>query len=271
MRARPVFQWIGAATALALLSVAFLAGRDLLKRVEAMDARIAAASEKVNQSAQSASTAAERAAHAAVSAAEATKETQAAEGARVSAVNDKTAAERAQAQAETVAAEANRQIGAARADIERLRKEREAELDRLQQVLDRIVETRRTSSGMVMNLPEKALHFDFDSSALHPESRELLSRVAGILLASGGFGLAVHGHTDDVGTSAYNQRLSEQRAESVKRYLADAGISAGMISAKGFGKSSPVAPGPSEDARAKNRRVEIVLTDTRIKYLGEAR
>jgi outer membrane protein OmpA-like peptidoglycan-associated protein len=271
-------RWLGILAATLVVAGLAVGGFLLWQRFDALERHAAELSENASRSAQDARTAAEKASNASATAAEATQRAETAEAARQSAVSDRTQAEQARLQAEqakasaeNTATEATKRATIAQSEVERVRKEREAELNRMQELLNRIVETRRTSSGLVMNLSDRALHFEFDSAALGSQSRELLSRIAGILLASGGYGLAIHGHTDDVGTAAYNQGLSERRAESVKQYLASAGVDAGIISVKGFGKSSPIAQGHQDSARAMNRRVEIVLTDTRIKYEGEAR
>lgn len=266
-----IVSWTAGATILALLAIGYIAGRDVLLRLDALEQKVTAATESAQEAAKEAKIAAEKATAASTTALESMNQSRASEDARQSAVAERTQAEQARLKAEAMATDATQQAETARADVAKVRKERQEELDHMQEMLNQIVETRRTSSGMVMNLSDKALHFEFDSASLSHESRELLSRVAGILLASGGFGLSVHGHTDDVGGAAYNQMLSEKRAQSVRQYLAGAGIPSGTISAKGFGKGSPIAQGESEQARAKNRRVEIVLTDTRIRYLGEAR
>lgn len=82
----------------------------------------------------------------------------------------------------------------------------------------------------------------------------------------GGYGLTVYGHTDDVGTDDYNQQLSKRRADAVRQYLIQAGIDPQIISIRGHGKSIPIAKGRTEADRAKNRRVQIALTDTKIEY-----
>lgn len=168
-------------------------------------------------------------------------------------------------QARAAQAEADRQAQVAA----RLRRQRAAELDRMRDVLGMIAETDRTPAGMVVRLSEDSFLFDFDSDALRPENREILSRIAGVLLASYGYKLYVHGHTDDQGSAAYNQGLSERRAESVRRYLAKAGIPEDILEAKGFGQTSPRQPGTSKAARQKNRRVEIAIVDTVVEYSGE--
>lgn len=155
-------------------------------------------------------------------------------------------------------------------ELEHIRQRRAAELDRMQQALNHIAPTARTPTGMVMQLANKSFKFDFDSAALRPENREMLSRVAGVLLASEGYRLFIDGHTDDIGTDAYNQNLSDRRAQSVRDYLVKAGVPAGIITVKGFGKANPLATAKTRDAREKNRRVEIGIVDTIINYDTDA-
>jgi outer membrane protein OmpA-like peptidoglycan-associated protein len=69
--------------------------------------------------------------------------------------------------------------------------------------------------------------------------------------------LSVNGHTDDVGSAEYNQKLSERRAQAVRDYLVKAGISADILSVEGHGKSLPLVKGTTDAARGKNRRVEL--------------
>jgi outer membrane protein OmpA-like peptidoglycan-associated protein len=107
---------------------------------------------------------------------------------------------------------------------------------------------------MVMSLPDNMFTFDFDSAELKPKNREILSRIAGILLAAKGYGLSVFGHTDDVGTTDYNQKLSLRRAAAVRDYLVEAGIEPGIVTTRGYGKTSPVVAGVTEAARAQKKR-----------------
>jgi len=108
--------------------------------------------------------------------------------------------------------------------------------------------------------------FDFDSADLREEARDALHRVAKLLEEHAGAAITVEGHTDAVGSASYNQRLSERRAESVRRWLVEvAAIHEGLISTRGFGESRPVAPNSKPDGsddpqgRQKNRRVEITI------------
>ena len=152
---------------------------------------------------------------------------------------------------------------------ERLRQQRMDELDRMSEALSRIAETDRTPMGMVVQLSEDSFLFDFDSVELRPRNREILSRIAGVLLASYGYKIYIYGHTDDQGDAAYNQTLSERRADSVRAYLEEAGVPEEILEAKGFGKASPRVRGTSKEARRKNRRVEIGIVDTVVEYTGQ--
>lgn len=158
-----------------------------------------------------------------------------------------------------------------RQQFEQLRDVRQQELDRMQKALAKIAPTERTPMGMVMTLGEDSLLFDFDKANLKDENREILSRIAGVLMASNGYRLQIFGHTDDQGSQFYNQQLSERRAQTVEGYLVDAGVPSDIMDAKGFGKSSPRARGTSSAARKKNRRVEIAVVDTVVTYRGEVR
>ena len=176
-----------------------------------------------------------------------------------------------QSNAETQAQLARQQAAAeqqkadqATQQAEEYRQEREAELAQLQQALGQIAETRRTAMGLVMTLDSKSIRFDFDKANITPEYRDILNRIAGILMTLKGYTIAVYGYTDDIGTQTYNLQLSHRRAEAVRDFLVQAGISPTIMSTKGFGKSDPRVPGDSEQARAANRRVEIGIVDSKL-------
>ena len=172
---------------------------------------------------------------------------------------------------EAVSQQAQREAERARQEADEIRKQREQELDRMQKAFSNIVDTRRTPLGMVMNLGEDSFLFDFDKDTLRSENREILSRIAGVLLASHGYQLYVYGHTDDTGPEGYNRNLSDRRARSVRNYLVQAGVPGEVVEAKGFGESSPAVKGSTSGARQKNRRVEIGLIDTVIHYTGQVK
>jgi outer membrane protein OmpA-like peptidoglycan-associated protein len=145
---------------------------------------------------------------------------------------------------------------------EQYRQEREAEMAQLQQALGQIAETHRNALGLVMTLDSNSVRFDFDKSDIKPQYRDVLNRIAGILMTLKGYSIGVYGYTDDVGTQEYNLKLSQRRAAAVRDFLVQAGISATIVNAKGFGKSDPRVASNSEQARAANRRVEIGIVDS---------
>lgn len=108
--------------------------------------------------------------------------------------------------------------------------------------------------------------FDFDSSTLRPAASETLHKVAEVLRQSGRSPVSIEGHTDAKGADAYNQTLSERRADSVRQWLVNpGGIAASRMTIAGWGKRRPVAPNTKPDGsddpegRQKNRRVEITV------------
>ncbi len=105
--------------------------------------------------------------------------------------------------------------------------------------------------------------FDFNKSALKPEGRakldDLVGKIKGINLEV----IIAVGHTDAVGSDAYNQKLSVRRAESVKAYLVTKGIEKNRVYTEGKGEKQPVADNKTAEGRAKNRRVEIEVVGTR--------
>ena len=106
-------------------------------------------------------------------------------------------------------------------------------------------------------------HFDFDKSALKPEGKAKLDDLVGKLKAVNLEVVIAIGHTDSIGSKAYNQKLSVRRANSVKQYLVSKGIEANRIYTEGKGETQPVASNKTKDGRAKNRRVEIEVVGTR--------
>ena len=186
----------------------------------------------------------------------------------LAAARERDLAERARAEFERIAESAKQEAQLAREEGDHVRKQREAELERIEKALSQIAETRRTALGLIMNLGSDTLRFGFDKATLRPENRELLSRIAGVLLASKGYRIDVYGHTDDIGTEQYNMGLSQRRAQAVRNYLIESGIDPEIITTKGYGKSNPREPGTSPEARARNRRVEIAVVDSVIKMVG---
>jgi len=171
-------------------------------------------------------------------------------------------------QQQQLAAEAGRARAAAE-DAERLRQEAErqrlkAEEDQAQlrqQLLTQfntILQTRDTARGLIVNMSD--VLFDTGQYSLKPGAREKLAKVAGIILGHPGLKIAVEGHTDSVGGDEYNLKLSENRANSVRAYLVSQSIDPAAVTAKGFGKTMPVADNSTAAGRQVNRRVELVVS-----------
>jgi outer membrane protein OmpA-like peptidoglycan-associated protein len=121
-----------------------------------------------------------------------------------------------------------------------------------------ILQTRDTARGLIVNMSD--VLFDTGKSTLRPLAREKLAKVAGIVSGHPGLRLDVEGYTDSVGGDDYNQQLSEHRGTSVRDYLMMQGMKGSSVTAKGFGKTQPVASNETADGRQQNRRVELVIS-----------
>jgi outer membrane protein OmpA-like peptidoglycan-associated protein len=195
-----------------------------------------------------------------------------------------------EAQAATAQVEADRlkrdndaQIASAKAETARLTRENEAQRATAQADADRatsekaqgeadkaqlraqlllqfnaILQTRDTARGLIVNMSD--VLFDTAKFSLRPAAREKLARVAGILSGHPSLHMQIEGYTDSVGTDNYNQVLSEHRATSVRDYLTQAGIPSESVTARGFGKTQPVASNNTSAGRQQNRRVELVIS-----------
>lgn len=102
--------------------------------------------------------------------------------------------------------------------------------------------------------------FEVDKSDLNPEANKVLNRLVTTLLNVGIRGASVVGHTDSTGSSDYNLALSQRRAASVKAGMAAAGMDVAQIRDQGAGETQPIASNDTEDGRAQNRRVVIIVT-----------
>jgi outer membrane protein OmpA-like peptidoglycan-associated protein len=122
--------------------------------------------------------------------------------------------------------------------------------------LQSVAQTQRIGDGIIVTLNNEAL-FAFDSADLREESREPLQKIAAIFLKYPKTNLTVAGHTDNIGSVAYNIQLSERRAKAVADDLAGLGVPPARIRIMGLGFERPVASNDSAEGRASNRRVEI--------------
>jgi outer membrane protein OmpA-like peptidoglycan-associated protein len=240
------------------------AARDAVQT--AADARTIA----VKRAAQQKAAAEQAAAQAAVAAAEAKQKQDAAarqqaEIQKLQAERDAAQAAAAKAQADAAALAAQQQANAAQQQAkaaEEAAAKSEAEKQALRAALldqfNRVLPTTDTPRGLQVNMAD--VLFAFGKFELQPPAREALAKFSGIVLAHPGLHLSVEGYTDSVGSDAFNQTLSEQRANAVRDYLVQQGLDPTSITATGFGKSNPVASNDTAAGRQQNRRVEIIIS-----------
>lgn len=196
------------------------------------------------QAEQAAQEAARQKAEAEQVAQEAARQKEAAETARQAAIEQQQAAEAQTQKALQAAAQAEAEKAQLRAQL-------------LEQ-LNSILQTRDSARGLIVNMSD--VLFDTGSSTLKPGAREKLAKISGILLAHNGLTLQIEGHTDSVGGEEFNQQLSERRAGSVRDFLAGEGVSGASMTARGYGKTQPVASNDTAEGRQRNRRVELVVS-----------
>ncbi|MEH6714196.1 OmpA family protein [Parasphingorhabdus flavimaris] len=120
------------------------------------------------------------------------------------------------------------------------------------------IDVTRDGDNLILNMPSNVT-FGVDSSAISPTFQTTLSNVADTLSRYEKSYVDVLGHTDSTGSDAYNQSLSERRAESVANFLANSGVQRARLATRGYGESQPIASNSTEEGRAANRRVEIKI------------
>src|SRR5712671_88043 len=229
---------------------------EVKRRQEADQARAAAEAakadaERMKQEAEQASQDAVRQKQEAEQArAAALQQQQVAQAAAEQAVRDRAAAVSQQRAAEAEAEKARQAAAQAEAEKSQLR-------GQLLSQLNSILQTRDSARGLIVNMSD--VLFDTGSYTLKPGAREKLAKISGIVLAHPGLNLQIEGHTDSVGSDEMNQQLSERRADSVRDFLAQQGVAGSSISARGFGKTQPVAGNETVEGRQRNRRVELVV------------
>ncbi len=175
------------------------------------------------------------------------------------------AAQRAEADADAARAQAAAEARRAQQSAEeanRLRdqavQEREALRQQLLQQFNAILQTRETARGLVVNMSD--VLFAINKYNLTEDAKLKLARLSGIILAHPGLNLRVEGYTDSTGTETYNQKLSEERSDSVRDFLLTQGLSPDTVTAMGYGEQYPVASNDTSSGRAMNRRVQIVVS-----------
>jgi outer membrane protein OmpA-like peptidoglycan-associated protein len=168
--------------------------------------------------------------------------------------------QQAQQLAEVRAREADR-AELARVQAEQARQHEQEALARTKQLEQRLADlkARQTDRGLELTLSD--VLFEFDKANLTPGALRSLAPLVTFLRENLDRTISIEGHTDSLGSDAYNQQLSQHRAEAVRDFLVQSGISADRITARGMGKSYPVASNATEAGRQQNRRVEMVISN----------
>jgi outer membrane protein OmpA-like peptidoglycan-associated protein len=132
-------------------------------------------------------------------------------------------------------------------------------LDRQARELEQVAETKRTDHGILLNLRSELL-FETDSAVLTEAAIQQLTRIGDILAKYPEDQLRIEGHTDNRGPVAYNEELSERRAEAVARVLTARGVAPRQMLVLGMGEAQPVAPNDTVAGRSANRRVQLHIS-----------
>ena len=162
----------------------------------------------------------------------------------------------AKSQAEQVALQAKEQ--AARDEAARAQAATLALRAQLLQQLNDVLQTTDTPRGLVVNMAD--VLFETGKYALSQDAKLKLAKLSGIIQAHPGLNLGIEGHTDTTGTPEFNQKLSQERADTVREFLIAQGLAADTITAIGMGQDNPVAENSTAAGRQKNRRVEIIVS-----------
>ena len=150
----------------------------------------------------------------------------------------------------------------AKVDLEKatIQKERDRLAGMLKGALSSVAETNETARGVIVSL--SGILFDVNQATLKAPAQLTVAKLAGIMMVFQNMNLSIDGYTDTTGSDAINTKLSNDRAKTVYDFLMAQGIDADRMNYQGFGPANPVAPNDTETNRAKNRRVEVVLTPT---------
>ena len=132
-------------------------------------------------------------------------------------------------------------------------------LDKQAKELEKVAETKRTENGIISKLKSDIL-FDTGKSDLKPTASSNISQMAGILKKYPENIITVKGYTDNTGSAAVNEKLSQERANAVKNQLVSGGVPANTVTIVGMGPANPISDNKTKEGRAQNRRVEVEIT-----------
>ncbi len=150
--------------------------------------------------------------------------------------------------------QANQQLGQRVQDNQRQLDENRRLIEELKR---RGADVRSSKRGVVINLPD--ILFEFNKDRLTPVAHRTITEIGDVLRDVRGRRISVEGHTDSIGSVTYNKDLSLRRAQSVESDLTANGIPAAQLRTVGFGEGSPIATNNTDEGRARNRRVEVIV------------
>jgi outer membrane protein OmpA-like peptidoglycan-associated protein len=145
------------------------------------------------------------------------------------------------------------------AENEKTRKLREEAERRFMSLQSELIKVRKDARGTIISVSD--LLFGFDKADVTPDLKTNLAKIAGILMVYTKCRVIVEGHTDNIGTEAYNKDLSTRRAKNVRDFLVAQSIPDTRLSSVGYGFKKPIATNSTKEGRAKNRRVDLVVID----------
>lgn len=145
------------------------------------------------------------------------------------------------------------------AEREKARKIMEDAQRRFKNLQSELIKVSKDARGTIISMSD--ILFDVNKATLTSDLKTSLAKIAGILTVYKDPKVVVEGHTDDVGTEQYNQKLSEERAANVMNFLVEQGVNAARLSSVGHAFHKPIADNSTKEGRAKNRRVDLIIKD----------
>ena len=196
--------------------------------------------------------------HAQQQAAQAQEQAANAQAAADRAAAERARAEAARAQAEAEAANARAQAAEAQRQAQASQQDAAATREKLRAQLNSVLQTSESARGLIVNMND--VLFDTGKYTLKPATQVSLAKVATILQLYPGLRVQVEGYTDSTGSPAFNQKLSENRADAVRDFLVQNGVPEGNVTSQGFGATNFVADNSTAAGRQQNRRVNLVVS-----------
>ena len=132
-------------------------------------------------------------------------------------------------------------------------------MNKLNELQSQMIQVTKDARGIILSMSD--ILFDVNKATLKQDLKTSLAKVAGILSVYQQFNVSIEGNTDNTGSAEHNMKLSQQRADNVKKFLVEQGIDEGRLTAKGLGMTMPVADNSTKEGRQKNRRVDLVIQD----------